>query len=97
MQPDTQPVGIFIKEKPFAQQFFQLQQNDRLYIFSDGLQSQLGNQDKGKFKIKRVKELITNIFHLKMQEQKIAIEQSFNLWKQETEQTDDILIIGIKI
>ena len=44
------PVGIYIKEKDFTEQIFQLQKDDVFYIFSDGYNSQFGGAKNNKYK-----------------------------------------------
>jgi serine phosphatase RsbU (regulator of sigma subunit)/ligand-binding sensor domain-containing protein len=97
LEADHQPVGIFLKEKPFTENKIQLQKNDIFYIFSDGYQSQFGGQKNQKFKTSRFKELLSDICSLSMSEQKQILENKFNEWKGALEQTDDVLVVGIKI
>jgi tetratricopeptide (TPR) repeat protein len=94
---DRQPVGVFLKERPFTEHTFQLQDNDIFYIFSDGFQSQFGDEKNEKFKINNFKKLLSNINLLPKQEQKQILENTFNNWKGKRDQTDDVLVIGIRI
>jgi len=97
IEGDRQPVGIYFKEKPFTDHKLKLFKNDIIYLFSDGYQSQFGAEKNEKFKTVRLKNLLIENADLNMQEQKIRIENKFNEWKGTKEQTDDVLIIGIKI
>ncbi len=94
---DRQPVGVYIREKDFSEQIFTLKQDDCMYLFTDGYESQFGGPKNEKFKIVRLKELIINIQPLTMPEQKQKLEQNIIHWQGQKDQTDDILIIGIKI
>ncbi len=94
---DRMPVGVFIKEKDFSEQIFQLQKGDNLYLFSDGYSSQFGGNNDSKYNKKRMKEFLQSISSKPMNEQKELLELDFNNWKGNNEQTDDILLIGIKI
>ncbi len=97
LEADRQPVGIYIKEKPFTEHKFQLQKGDVIYLFSDGYQSQFGGDKNETFKVKRFKDLLSEIYQLPMQKQKEIMEAKFLEWKGTLEQTDDVLVVGIKI
>lgn len=94
---DRQPIGIHIHEKDFTNHKLQLQKDDSLYIFSDGFIDQFGGETGGKFKTVRYKELLISIQDRTMEEQKLAIEQTFVKWKRDLKQIDDVLVIGIRI
>jgi CheY-like chemotaxis protein len=97
LSADQMPVGIFTKERPFSDHTFQLLPNDLLYIFSDGFQSQFGGEKDEKYKTKHFKELLSEIHQLPMNQQKDILEQKFVEWKGNKEQTDDVLVIGVRI
>jgi len=94
---DKQPVGVFLKERPFTEHKIQLQTKDIFYIFTDGYHSQFGGDKNEKFKTSRFKNLIIEVSELHLEEQKIILEQKFKQWQATSEQTDDVLVIGIKI
>jgi len=97
LEADHQPVGIYLKEKPFTENKIQLQKDDIFYIFSDGYHSQFGGKKNLPLKSKYFKELLSEICNLELSEQKQILEKKFNEWKGDNEQTDDVLVIGIKI
>lgn len=47
--------------------------------------------------VKRFRELLFSIHHLPMNEQKIALQTNFDVWKGTNQQVDDVLIIGVEI
>jgi serine phosphatase RsbU (regulator of sigma subunit) len=96
-EADRQPVGVFYKEKPFTEQKIQLQSGDTFYIFSDGYESQFGGEKKEKFQTKQLRDLLSEIQNLSMPEQKKVLETKFIEWKGNNEQTDDVLVVGVKI
>jgi len=97
LEPTINPVGIFIKEIPFKNNFVQLQKDDKIYMFSDGYVDQFNGKTGEKFKIIRFRELLLSITDKTMSEQKEILEKTFYDWKGTYEQIDDILILGIKI
>lgn len=74
-----------------------LQKGDIIYIFSDGYQDQFGGPQNKKFMIKRFKELLLSIQNQPMEEQKEQLNKALEEWKENEEQVDDILVIGIRI
>jgi len=97
LEADRMPVGIHLKEKPFTELTFQLQTGDVFYIFSDGYESQFGGVKPETMKSKRFKEFLTRINHLPMNEQKEMLEKRFDKWRGNNAQTDDVLVMGVKI
>jgi len=67
------------------------------YIFSDGYQDQFGGKDDRKFMSKRFRELIFEIHQNDFDTQKRILYDTFENWKAQTEQIDDVLVIGFKI
>ncbi len=68
-----------------------------LYMCSDGFQDQFGGIEDRKFMTSHFKTLLNEISLLPIQEQKNKLDTVFEIWKQDTKQTDDITIIGMKI
>jgi len=82
---------------PFEKIELNLQHGDIIYIFSDGFQDQFGGENNKKFKPAQFKNSLLEINNLPMNLQKIALENAFNEWKGEREQTDDVCVMGVKI
>ena len=90
------PIGFYPKEKPFATNKIQLQDNDVIYIYSDGFQDQIGGKNLRKFSSKRFKELLLQIYTLTMPEQNKILENTLKKWRGKFDQVDDITVIGIR-
>lgn len=75
---------------------FNLEENDQIYLITDGYQKQFGSIRNKKFSFKRIKELLEKIGVEKMPLQKKYFENSWSNWSEGHEQTDDISIIGLK-
>jgi serine phosphatase RsbU (regulator of sigma subunit) len=67
------------------------------YLLSDGFQDQFGGEKDKKFMVKKLKELLFEISKKPMSEQKQILETTFDTWKGEQKQTDDVLLMGIRI
>jgi len=94
---DKQPIGFYAKEKPFTSQEIGLQPNDCLYLFSDGITDQFHEKTQEKFKINRFKDLILSLAGKPMREQFDEIQHTFNTWRGSAPQTDDVLVLGLKV
>ncbi|MBD3270790.1 PAS domain S-box protein [Candidatus Peregrinibacteria bacterium] len=95
---DIYPIGYYFHQEvnEFTNHEFRLENNDLIYIFSDGYIHQFGGKHNKKFMLKRFKELLLKVHKLPMQTQKLIIKEEHEKWKGQREQLDDILILGIK-
>lgn len=96
LKPDKQPVGLYEKQTDFTEQKMNLDKIESIYLFTDGITDQFGGESNKKIKLKGFKEWLVEIAELDSASQKQKLEQKFDQWKQNTEQTDDVLVIGIK-
>jgi serine phosphatase RsbU (regulator of sigma subunit) len=94
---NKQPIGKFDNSQPFTTHHFELQKGDAIYIFSDGYVDQFGGEKGKKFKSKAFKELLLSIQEHPMEKQCLLIDQTFEDWKGEIEQVDDVCIIGCSL
>ena len=102
---DKQPIGAYTKEaRLFKNNRVELQSGDCVYVFTDGIPDQFGGPKGKKFKYKQLKELLKTHSRKPMKEQKIEIVKTIDDWMTYPipgggtyEQTDDILMIGVRI
>ena len=94
---DRQPIGYYYKMTPFRAFNFQLVKGDRIYLMSDGLVDQFGDNGKGKFKKKNLIKLMLELADKSAIEQKDRIWGAMVDWMGEHEQIDDITLIGLDI
>lgn len=97
LKPNKQPVGKFDHHQPFTQQAITLQKGDMVYMFSDGLQDQFGEQNNKKFKVSRIKDLLLKMAPLNEKDQLEMLSYSFFDWKGNQEQVDDLCFIGFRV
>ena len=97
IQATNNPIGTFIKEIPFKNNEFQLQNNDLLYMFSDGYFEQLGGDNICQFQKSQFKNLLLKISNKPMIKQKQILDDTLKIWKNDIQQMDDILILCVKI
>jgi serine phosphatase RsbU (regulator of sigma subunit) len=86
-----------VEEKTFRNEGFQLSRGDLVYMFSDGYPDQFGGPLGKKFKMVRLKNLLRDIHDKPMDEQYNYVKSNFMLWKEDLEQVDDVLFMGIQI
>jgi len=97
IQPDKMPISKYPRMKPFSLQNIDLQKDDALYIFSDGFADQLGGENGKKLLMKRFKAILLKVQGKSMQDQEKILNDFLNKWKNNNEQTDDIIVFGIKV
>ncbi len=83
--------------KDFENKVFQLSKGDLIYMFSDGYPDQFGGPMGKKFKMVRMRTLLKDIHDLPMEEQYSHVKNTFNLWRDQLDQVDDVLFMGIRI
>lgn len=91
--PTKRPVGNTHSSVQFEQHFIQLEPEDRLFLFSDGIIDQFGGMNQKKFKKSNLRECILNSENLPLKEQMNSIKQSLHSWQGTTEQVDDIALL----
>ena len=97
-KPDIHAIG-----EPFCEDFagysvnsISLQKNDSVYLFSDGFADQFGGPNRKKFMSKRFKQTLIDISLLPMEKQKQKLESVFYDWLGNTEQMDDVTVMGVR-
>jgi serine phosphatase RsbU (regulator of sigma subunit) len=95
---DNMPIGIYEdEENSFSNKEMPFKKGDMIYLFTDGYIDQIGGTNRKTFRSQNFRNLLLEIHRESMQEQKKILEKVLNEWRGETEQVDDILIVGIKV
>jgi serine phosphatase RsbU (regulator of sigma subunit)/Tfp pilus assembly protein PilF len=98
IKADPMPVGIhFLGDKSFTNHEVQLEIGDTFYIFSDGFMDQIGGENDHRFSSDRFKKLLLEIYDQPLYEQKEILEKTLKDWMGTQSQTDDILVIGVRV
>lgn len=85
------------EETYFTNHALELQKGDMLYMFSDGYADQIGGPENKKMFAQPFRHLLESIHNLEALNQKQTLESALTLWQGSQNQTDDILIVGIRI
>ncbi|HEY4800295.1 MAG TPA: tetratricopeptide repeat protein [Bacteroidia bacterium] len=100
LETDTMPVGMSDRKNSFSAFSIPSHPDDQdriLYLYTDGYADQFGGPKGKKFKYKQLHEKLLAISDKPLAEQKKLLEETFENWKGNNSQTDDVLIIGIKL
>ena len=98
IKPDKMPVGKHDhQQKSFTQHEISLEKGDVIFTLTDGFPDQFGGEKGKKFMSKNLRAMLHANAHLPMHELKKLLEETFNQWKGDHDQVDDVTIIGIKI
>lgn len=87
------------KECHFFSETIQLNSGNTIYLFSDGYADQFGGTNHKKYLSSRFKNLLLSIQGNSMPEQRDILYEEIEGWREQNQedQTDDILVIGIRI
>jgi len=96
IKANKQPIGKYNNPVPFTTHSKEFTSSVSFYLFSDGYADQFSRTDK-KLMTKKFKEVLLSIQHLPMQEQGKHLEKFHVDWKGNMEQTDDVLVIGLRV
>lgn len=94
---DKQPIGSFAEAKPFTSHSVSLKEGDSIYLSSDGFPDQFGGPKGKKYMYKRFRELLLANCTKPMDEQRTILTRSFEDWRGELEQVDDVCVIGVRV
>lgn len=81
----------------FSGQHFKLDKGDMLYLFTDGYADQFGGEKNAKYTTTRFEKLFAEVNTLDIVTQHQQLIATFENWKGDNKQLDDVLVMGIKI
>jgi serine phosphatase RsbU (regulator of sigma subunit) len=91
---DKFPIGgTQISNKKFTVHSIVMHGPEKCYLYTDGYADQFGGPNMKKFSPKRIREWILAHASIPVYEQGRLLEETFDAWKGETEQLDDITIM----
>ena len=78
---------------------YKIKFNNKISIFfsSDGYFDQFGGKENKKFSLSSFIKLLHKIHNLQADKQKEILNETFQEWKRENNQIDDIIVVGINI
>ena len=97
VKADKMPVAIHEVMDPFTLHEVDLKKGDTFYTFSDGYADQFGGPKQKKFMSRNFRNLLLSVQALPMMEQGIKINEVFEAYRSDTDQVDDVVVIGVKV
>lgn len=97
VKASKQPIGKYAHQEPFDQSTIVLKKNDLIYLFSDGYVDQFGGDKGKKFKSSNFKDLLVKVKDQRLQNQKEELNNTFENWKGQLEQVDDICVLMLRV
>ena len=95
---DRMPVGKFVNDNiSFNKNKSLIKPKDRIFMFTDGYKDQWGGERGKKFNAKAFRKLITDLSNYPFEKQFDIISKTFDDWKLDNEQVDDVLVVGIEL
>lgn len=95
---DKMPIGIHRRSnKKFTNHEIEYQEDDIIYMFSDGYTDQIGGEFRRKFNSSPFRQLLLEIKDEPMRRQQEVLGATIEDWKGDIEQIDDILVMGVKL
>ncbi|MEZ5069961.1 MAG: SpoIIE family protein phosphatase [Bacteroidales bacterium] len=93
---DKMPVSIYEVMHPFLTREIKVRKGDSVYFFSDGYADQFGGPKGKKFKYRELKNLFLKHHKKPMGEQRQILDKTFERWKGNLEQIDDVVVVGLR-
>ena len=93
---DKMPVAIHEVMDRFTLHELDLVSGDTFYTFSDGYADQFGGPLGKKYLVKNFRNLLTSIQDLSLIDQGIRLDEVFEDYRNDVEQVDDVVVIGVK-
>jgi len=98
IKADKQDIASkYVNPHPFTNHFVDVQNEDVIYLFSDGFPDQFGGENRKKYKYGKFRDFLLDIHQEPMSVQKALLSDEFDRWKGDHEQIDDVLVMGIRI
>ena len=95
--PQKQPIGRTIHPEPFYSTSIAYKGGEMIYLSSDGYADQFGEKTGKKFMKKNFHELLRSICMKDITSQKQVIISTFEQWRGEQEQIDDVCVLGFRL
>jgi len=86
-----------VEKKEFNNNLIDINKDATCYIFSDGYMDQLGGEAMKKFSSPKFQDLLLKIHNDDFETQKKKLDEVLTEWMRNTNQRDDILLIGFKV
>ena len=90
-------IGLNYRESSFTNLNIEAYSRDTFYLFSDGYGDQFDYMNKKKFKLSQLRKVLLDVQDFSMKEQSEYLDDLHLKWKGHTSQTDDVIVIGLRM
>jgi len=97
LEADRMPVGVGEKEEPFNLYVIDVKKGDMLFLYTDGYADQFGGLKGKKFRYRALNELLEANSFKAMDQQQHIVAKTFEEWRGNLEQIDDVCVVGIRL
>lgn len=94
LKADRRSIGGFMDAGSFTETTVELNEGDRLFLFSDGFADQFGGPQGKKLGSKRMRETVRE---MALSGNLVALGAIFEDWKGKEEQIDDVTVIAVSV
>jgi serine phosphatase RsbU (regulator of sigma subunit) len=94
LKADRRSIGGFMDAGSFTETTVELNEGDRLFLFSDGFADQFGGPQGKKMGSKRMRETVRE---MALSGNLVALGAIFEDWKGKEEQIDDVTVIAVTV
>lgn len=94
---DRMPVAFYMRMEDYNEHHLDLNPGDTLYMFSDGYADQFGGPSNKKFGYTTFRNLIAKAATKPFEKQRDIFWNEFDKWKGDENQTDDVIVMGVRI
>lgn len=91
------PIGLYYREVPFEKKEIQLDTDDMIYMYTDGYADQFNGVLRRKLKTKYFREILISLRNRTAEKQKQELTDFLRIWKGDSEQIDDIMVLGVRV
>jgi serine phosphatase RsbU (regulator of sigma subunit)/uncharacterized protein YoxC len=95
LEADRMPVGSGEVNRNFKTNHIEIHKGDMLFLYTDGMADQFGGPHGKKFKYKQLNQLLLTFSTTMPEGQKNILVNTFNNWKGNLEQIDDVCVLGL--
>lgn len=83
--------------RPYQLHTVKVERGDEVVLFSDGFADQFGGPFGKKFKYKPFQQLLLSVAGQPMNEQSEFVKRSFEEWKKNFDQVDDVCVVAVRL
>lgn len=94
---DKMPLSIYRRMDNFSYHQMQLQKGDIIYLFTDGVIDLFGGTKVRRLYAGGLQEILYECYTKELAEQRVIIEERLSHWQGDNKQTDDMLMIGLRV